>query len=331
MDVTLPLLTRILMGISHFLYVYRYFLPVAAVMILAGWKILTERVWFRYSYDRVICKFPVIGRQIRIICTARFCENMSSLYSSGLPITSCLKYTEGTTGNMYLDREIRTIMERVSSGILLSEAIRESGGFEKKLAAVIVTGEEAGHLDKMLERIAGSYEHESDLALNKLVNLLEPVMILLIGIFTGILILGIMERCGTCMEVFDKEGVAVRKNRSEGFVMAEVLVTVLFVTVFTSLLFSSGARRYRSALNLPQERKRGWQPRRWCRSLWRICVRRSRQESLKNYRDRRDFRRRRRQCGQRLEMGRKEDRDSHLLLLERRRFRTCAAGGLYCK
>ena len=47
------------------------------------------------------------------------------------------------------------------------------------------------------------------------------------------------------MEVFDKEGVAVRKNRSEGFVMAEVLVTVLFVTVFTSLLFSSGARRYR--------------------------------------------------------------------------------------
>lgn len=65
--------------------------------------------------------------------------------------------------------------------MLLSEAIRESGGFEKKLAAVIVTGEEAGHLDKMLERIAGSYEHESDLALNKLVNLLEPVMILMIG------------------------------------------------------------------------------------------------------------------------------------------------------
>ena len=84
-------------------------------------------------------------------------------------------------------------MARVSSGMLLSEAIRESGGFEKKLAAVIVTGEEAGHLGKMLERIAGSYEHESDLALNKLVNLLEPVMILLIGIFTGILILGIME------------------------------------------------------------------------------------------------------------------------------------------
>ena len=192
-DVTLPLLTRILMGISHFLYAYRYFLPVAAVMILVGWKILTERVWFRYSYDRVICKFPVVGRQIRIICTARFCENMSSLYSSGLPITSCLKYTEGTIGNRYLDREIRTIMARVSSGMLLSEAIRESGGFEKKLAAVIVTGEEAGHLDKMLERIAGSYEHESDLALNKLVNLLEPVMILMIGIFTGILILGIME------------------------------------------------------------------------------------------------------------------------------------------
>ena len=90
-DVTLPLLTRILMGISHFLYAYRYFLPVAAVMILAGWKILTERVWFRYSYDRVICKFPVVGRQIRIICTARFCENMSSLYSSGCKLSNNLQ------------------------------------------------------------------------------------------------------------------------------------------------------------------------------------------------------------------------------------------------
>lgn len=101
-------------------------------------------------------------------------------------------------------------------------------------------------------------------------------------------------RCGTCMEVFDKEGVAVKKNRSEGFVMAEVLVTVLFVTVFTSLLFSSGARRYRSALNFAAGTEARLAARRWCRSLWRICARRSRQESLKNYRDRRDFRRRRR-------------------------------------
>ena len=102
-------------------------------------------------------------------------------------------YTIGTIGNRYLDGKLRLIMEDVKNGMLLSEAIRASGSFDKKLAAVIVTGEEAGHLDKMLERIAGSYEHESDLALNKLVNLLEPVMILLIGIFTGILILGIME------------------------------------------------------------------------------------------------------------------------------------------
>ena len=96
----------------------------------------------------------------------------------------------------------------------------------------------------------------------------------------------------------------MKKNRSEGFVMAEVLVTVLFVTVFTSLLFSSGARRYRSALNFAA----GTEARLAAEAvvqMWRICARRSRQESLKNYRDRRDFRRRRRQCGQRLEMGRK--------------------------
>lgn len=84
-------------------------------------------------------------------------------------------------------------MERVENGKLLSEAIRESGCFDKKLAAVIVTGEEAGCLDEMLRRLAENYEHEADLALAKLMNLLEPAMILLIGALTGFLILGIME------------------------------------------------------------------------------------------------------------------------------------------
>ena len=93
----------------------------------------------------------------------------------------------------------------------------------------------------------------------------------------------------------------MRKNRSEGFVMAEVLVTVLFVTVFTSLLFSSGARRYRSALNFAA----GTEARLAAEAVVQILVENMCQEALKNYRDRRDFRRRRRQCGQRLEMGRK--------------------------
>ena len=64
-------------------------------------------------------------------------------------------------------------MERVENGKLLSEAIRESGCFDKKLAAVIVTGEEAGCLDEMLRRLAENYEHEADLALTKLMNLLD--------------------------------------------------------------------------------------------------------------------------------------------------------------
>ena len=98
-------------------------------------EILTERVWFRYSYDRVICKFPVVGRQIRIICTARFCENMSKPLFQWTSDHILPEIYGGTIGNRYLDREIRTIMACVSSGMLLSEAIRESGGFEKKLAA----------------------------------------------------------------------------------------------------------------------------------------------------------------------------------------------------
>ena len=164
-DAKLPFLTRVLMDISHFLYESRYFLPMAALIILAAVEFLITRPGIRRGYDRMLCLLPVLGRQVKTICTARFCENMSSLYSSGLPIPFCLKYTMGTIGNRYLDGSIRRIMERVENGKLLSEAIRESGCFDKKLAAVIVTGEEAGCLDEMLRRLAENYEHEADLAL----------------------------------------------------------------------------------------------------------------------------------------------------------------------
>lgn len=134
------------------------------------------------------------------------------------------------------------------------------------------------------------------------------------------------------MEVFDKEGVAVRKNRSEGFVMAEVLVTVLFVTVFTSLLFSSGARRYRSALNFAA----GTEARLAAEAVVQILVENMCQEEPTGILEKL-------QGPEGLPEteaavwaetgngGEKEDRDSHLLLLERGRFRTCVTGGLYCK
>ena len=137
-DAELPFLTKVLMDMSHFLYEYRYFLPAAALILIAAWQFLITRPGIRRGYDRMLCFLPVNGK-------------------------------------------------------LLSEAIRESGCFDKKLAAVIVTGEEAGCLDEMLRRLAENYEHEADLALAKLMNLLEPAMILLIGALTGFLILGIME------------------------------------------------------------------------------------------------------------------------------------------
>lgn len=127
--VKLPLLTRTLMEISPFSVSIQYFLPAAALILFTVWKFLITRPVVRLLYDRMLCALPVLGRQVRTICTARFCENMSSLYSSGLPIPSCLMYTIGTIGNRYLDGKLRLIMEDVKNGMLLSEAIRASGQF----------------------------------------------------------------------------------------------------------------------------------------------------------------------------------------------------------
>jgi len=188
----LPAVTRFLMTFSDFV-VNRWYLAAAILFgLLIIWKILERDKVVRRFVDRVKLHVPVVGKQLRIIYTARFARSHSSLYSSGLPMIESLQIAGRTLGNSYLEAQFSGLVNRMKNGEMLSRAIEMVDGFDRKLAPIIYVGEETGKLDMMLESTAENYEYESDAAISKLISLIEPGMIVILGIVVGIIMLGIM-------------------------------------------------------------------------------------------------------------------------------------------
>lgn len=187
-----PVITRFLMAFSNFIGTRWYFAILIAVMPAIGWKALSKNKRFRYWWDKEKLHIPMIGRQLRIIHTARFARSQSSLYSSGLPMIDSLKIAGRTLNNSYLERQFSKVVYKVQNGEMLSSAIKTVDGLDKKLAPIIFVGEETGKLDTMLESIADSYEYESDAAMSKIVSLIEPAMILILGAIICVIMVGIM-------------------------------------------------------------------------------------------------------------------------------------------
>ena len=138
-------------------------------------------------------RLPIIGRLRRIIYTARFARTLSSLYTAGISIMNCLQIAKTTIGNAYIESQFDQVIADVRAGNNLSQAIEKVDGFTKKLSSSIMVGEETGALDTMLISVANQMEFDSDMALNKLVSYLEPVMIVVMAVIVGFIIIAVIQ------------------------------------------------------------------------------------------------------------------------------------------
>ena len=188
----LPLITRILMDISLFLQKDWYIVAAVLAMIVILEPIVLSFHCVKILFDKMILLIPVLGKQMRIIYTARFARSLSGLYASGVPMVISLEIASRTLGNRYLEAQFMDVVRAVENGATMSHAIDSVKGFDKKLPAIIFVGEETGKLDKMLLSLAESYEHESEIAINKIVSSIEPLMIIVIGVIVAVILLGIM-------------------------------------------------------------------------------------------------------------------------------------------
>ena len=187
MDVggTLPLPTRIVMGLSSFLQ--HYFIGIILVILAAAVSFTyynkTENGKFRIDTIRLM--IPIIGDLERKSCISRFSQTLSTLLTSGVTIIDALNITAKTAGNKVLEKGILKTLERITGGLSIAEPLKETGVFPPMVIHMIAVGEKTGDLAEMLKKISQFYEEEVDAAVDALTSVIEPVLIVLMGLVVG--------------------------------------------------------------------------------------------------------------------------------------------------
>jgi type IV pilus assembly protein PilC len=185
----LPWLTEVVVGISHFLAGYWWL-----IAIVIGALVIALKAWYKtdkgeHVIDSLLLRLPVFGPILRKIAVARFSRTLSTLLSSGVPILESLDITARTAGNIIVSEAIQKVRTGIEQGQTFVEPLKASGVFPIMVSQMIGVGEQTGALDAMLAKIADFYEQEVDAAIANLLSLMEPAMIMFLGVTIGTIVI----------------------------------------------------------------------------------------------------------------------------------------------
>ena len=181
----LPLPTRIVIAASNWFVRLLPFLVVFGIAFVFLFRKYYATHHGRRVVDRTVLKLPILGILMQKIAVARFCRTLATLMASGVPILDGLEITARTAGNAIIEDAIMAVRKGVESGLTVAQPLKESGVFPPMVVQMIGVGEQTGALDAMLSKIADFYEEEVDQAVANLLTLMEPVMILFLGVTVG--------------------------------------------------------------------------------------------------------------------------------------------------
>jgi type IV pilus assembly protein PilC len=185
LGVSLPLPTRIVMGLSAFVGQFWWFFIVGVIGVVFGLKQIRKHPQGRYWFDYALLKLPILGILLRKIAVARFTRTLGTLITSGVPILEGLTITAKTSGNAVLEEALMKVRKAIEEGRTIVDPLRESGVFPNMVTQMIGVGEATGAMDAMLQKIADFYEDEVDVATKDMLAMLEPVIIGLLGVMIG--------------------------------------------------------------------------------------------------------------------------------------------------
>jgi len=185
LGVTLPLPTRIVVGLSAFVGQFWWFFIVGAVAIVFGIKQVRKHPRGRYYFDYMLLKLPVLGLLLRKIAVARFTRTLGTLITSGVPILEGLAITAKTSGNAVLEEALMKVRKAIEEGRTIVDPLKECGVFPNMVTQMIGVGEATGAMDSMLQKIADFYEDEVDSATRDMLAMLEPIIIGILGVTIG--------------------------------------------------------------------------------------------------------------------------------------------------
>ncbi len=189
MGVDLPLPTRIVIGLSNFLQHRWYVVIIAAIGGFYGLKWYYGTDQGEYNIDKMKINMPIFGTLFRKVAVARFARTLSTLIQSGVPILQAIEIVQDTIGNRVVSEVMDDVYDSISEGDTISEPLAESGVFPPMVTNMISVGEETGNLDGMLSRVADTYEMQVDEMVEGLSSMLEPILILFMGIMVGTIVM----------------------------------------------------------------------------------------------------------------------------------------------
>jgi type IV pilus assembly protein PilC len=186
LGVSLPLPTRIVIALSHFVgSIFGFLILVGTVAMVVGIKIWYGTPGGRMALDSLLLKIPILGTLLRKIAVARFTRTLGTLISSGVPILEGLDITARTSGNAVVEKALTKVRRALEEGKSLTDPLKESEVFPGMVTQMIAVGEQTGAMDAMLQKIADFYEEEVDAAVKDLLTALEPIMIVFLGLVVG--------------------------------------------------------------------------------------------------------------------------------------------------
>jgi type IV pilus assembly protein PilC len=184
-NIALPLPTRIVIGMSHALKSYWYMVLGGIIAIVITIKRYYRTPNGKLTIDKLLLKMPVLGDVLRKSAVSRFTRTLGTLISSGVSILDGLEITAKTSGNRVIQDAIMESRSSIAGGDTIAAPLKKSAVFPPMVISMIAVGEQTGGLDEMLTKIADFYDEEVDAAVSGLLALMEPVMIVFLGVVVG--------------------------------------------------------------------------------------------------------------------------------------------------
>jgi type IV pilus assembly protein PilC len=186
----LPAPTLIVMAISDFFVSYWYVMAaIVGGSIFAFITLFKRSEAFRFGFDRLVLRLPIIGEILRKATIARWTRTLSTMFAAGVPLVESLDAVAGAAGNALYAAGTRKIQTDVATGTSLTNAMTNTQLFPTMVLQMTQIGEESGSLDGMLGKVADFYEREVDDAVAALTSLLEPIIIVFLGVVIGGLVI----------------------------------------------------------------------------------------------------------------------------------------------
>lgn len=188
-NLTLPVPTRIMMAVSDFLRGFWWVNLLAILALITIYKMWVKKEQGRYQADKIKLRTPILGNLMKKSAISRFARTLGTLITSGVPILQALLIVRDTAGNEVISRAMVVVHNSIREGESIAGPLGKSPVFPPMVVHMIAVGEETGALDNMLIKVSDAYDREVDTAVAALTSILEPILILGMGIVVGFIVI----------------------------------------------------------------------------------------------------------------------------------------------